>query len=95
MQITQLRRRVGEALQKVNLLMARQGHLLETVAISELQARRERLDGYQAQARYAVADSYDRAARLQADARPDAATTGGAQTADAQPAAAQPGGGRQ
>ena len=56
-------RRVGEALQRVDLLMARQGHMLETVAINELKARRERLDGYQAQARYAVADSYDRAAR--------------------------------
>jgi hypothetical protein len=62
--------------------MARQGHLLETVAINELQARRERLDAYQAKARYAVADSYDRAARLQADARPDA-VQGGAQTGDA------------
>jgi hypothetical protein len=81
-QITQLRRRVGEALTRVNRLMARQGHLLETVAINELQARRERLDAYQAKARYAVADSYDRAARLQADARPDA-VQGGAQTADA------------
>jgi hypothetical protein len=81
--ITQLRRRVGEALQKVNLLMARQGHLLETVAINELRARRERLDTYQAQARFAVADSYDRAARLQAtDVQP----------ADAQPPAVQPAG---
>ena len=51
--------------------MARQGHMLETVAINELKVRRERLDGYQAQARFAVADSYDRAARLQADMRPE------------------------
>jgi hypothetical protein len=63
--ITRLRKRVGEALDKVNLLMARQGHMLETVAIKELQARRERLDAYQAQARFAVADSYDRATRQQ------------------------------
>ena len=62
--------------------MARQGHLLETVAINELKARRERLDTYQAQARFAVADSYDRAARLQADVQP----------ADAQPPAMQPAG---
>jgi hypothetical protein len=60
-----LRTRVGEALDKVTLLMARQGHLLETVAIRELQARRERLDAYQTQARFAVADSYDRATREQ------------------------------
>jgi hypothetical protein len=63
--ITRLRQRVAEALEKVTLLMARQGHLLETVAIEELQARRERLDKYQAQARFAVADSYDRATRQQ------------------------------
>ena len=93
--INQLRRRVGEALQKVNRLMARQGHLLETVAIYELKARRERLEAYQAQARFAVADSYDRAARLQADARPDDAQTGGMQPGVAPPAGAQPGGGQQ
>jgi hypothetical protein len=75
-QITQLRRRVGEALERVNLLMARQGHLIETVAINELRGRRERLDAYQAKARYAVADSYDRAARLQADLQPAAAVPG-------------------
>ena len=75
--------------------MARQGHLLETVAINELKARRERLDAYQTQARYAVADSYDRAARLQADARPDGAQAGSAESGDAQPAGVQPGGGQQ
>jgi hypothetical protein len=93
--INQLRRRVDEALQKVNLLMARQGHLLETVAINELKARRERLDAYQAQARFAVADSYDRAARLQADARPDGAQTGEVQPGQKEPAGVQPGGGQQ
>jgi tetratricopeptide (TPR) repeat protein len=86
--IKQLRRRVGEALQKVNLLMARQGHLVETVAINELQARRDRLDAFQSQARFAVADSYDRATRLQAgDVQP-----GGAQPSDAKPDAAVPDG---
>ena len=63
--LARLRTRVDEALAKVTLLMARQGHLLETVAIQELQARRERLDKYQTQARFAVADSYDRATREQ------------------------------
>jgi len=63
--LVRLRTRVDEALAKVTLLMARQGHLLETVAIQELQARRERLDKYQTQARFAVADSYDRATRQQ------------------------------
>jgi len=79
----------------VNRLMARQGHMLETVAINELKVRRERLDGYQTQARFAVADSYDRAARLQADMRPDGAQTGEVQPDETQPAGVQPGEGQQ
>jgi tetratricopeptide (TPR) repeat protein len=67
-QIERLRVRVGDALQSVDLLMARQGHMIETVAINRLQARRERLVAQQTEARYAVADSYDRAARNQASA---------------------------
>jgi len=59
--IGRLRTRVDAALERVERLMARQGHLIETVAIRELQARRERLVDYQSQARFAVADSYDRA----------------------------------
>ena len=64
-QIGRLRQRVGEALEHVNILMARQGHMIETVAINQLNARRERLVAQQTQARFAVADSYDRAARAQ------------------------------
>jgi hypothetical protein len=64
-QIERLRTRVGEALPQVTGLMARQGQLIETVAINQLKARRERLVDQQTQARYAVADSYDRAARAQ------------------------------
>jgi len=56
-----LRTRVGAALGRVDALLARQGHVIEAVAIEELTARRERLEAYQIQARYAVADSYDRA----------------------------------
>jgi tetratricopeptide (TPR) repeat protein len=59
--IGRLRTRVDAALEKVNRLMARQGHLIETVAIAELRDRRERLVEFQSQARFAVADSYDRA----------------------------------
>ncbi len=65
--ITRLRARVRDALQQVNTLMSRQGHLIETVAISELKARGERLEVYQTQARFAVADSYDRATKAQAN----------------------------
>ena len=66
-QIQQLRGRVEEALQGTSGLIARQGQLIETAAIDQLTARRERLVAQQTQARYAVADSYDRAARAQAD----------------------------
>lgn len=65
---TPLRRlamRVQSAQRRVEQIMARQGHLLERVAIRELEIRKERLRGYQRQARYALADSYDRAARAQ------------------------------
>jgi Flp pilus assembly protein TadD len=61
-----LRTRVREALDRLTTLMARQGHALETLATRELTARRERLEDYQNQARFAFADSYDRAAKAQA-----------------------------
>ena len=64
-QIGRLRARVDAALQRVGIVMARQGHMIETVAINQLKARRDRLVDQQTQARYAVADSYDRATRLQ------------------------------
>jgi hypothetical protein len=63
-QLARLRERVGSALQRVDLVMARQGHVIETASINQLKLRRERLV-LQTQARYAVADSYDRASRLQ------------------------------
>jgi Flp pilus assembly protein TadD len=72
--ITRLRRRVNDALGEVNLLMARQGHLLEIVAIDELTVRRERLETYRDQARYALADSYDRATKARVDSGTTAAT---------------------
>jgi tetratricopeptide (TPR) repeat protein len=59
--IARLRDRVQGALQRVTIVMARQGHAIETVAINQLKSRRERLLAQQTQARYAVADSYDRA----------------------------------
>jgi chromosome segregation ATPase len=60
-----LRDSVGDALQRVDLLMDQQGKMIETVAINQLQARRDRLAAQQTEARYAVADSYDRAARAE------------------------------
>jgi tetratricopeptide (TPR) repeat protein len=67
-QIAQLRERVRRALERVDTLMAQQGHMIETVAINQLQARRERLVAQQTQARYGVADSYDRTGRVQSGA---------------------------
>src|SRR6058998_645441 len=67
-QISRLRERVGDALPRVDMLMARQGNMIETVAIKLLEARRERLVAQQTEARFGVADSYDRAARAQSGA---------------------------
>src|SRR5499433_3840532 len=67
-QIARLRERVDEALQRVDVLIARQGHMIESVAINQLEARRERLAAQQTEARFGIADSYDRAARAQSDA---------------------------
>jgi hypothetical protein len=64
--IRSLRARAARGLERVNALMARQGKMLESVAISELEVRKERLEVYQNQARFAYADSYDRAAKAQA-----------------------------
>ena len=64
--ISRLRAGVGTSVERVDMLMARQGHLLEVVAIEELVARRERLEGYRDKARFALADSYDRATQAQA-----------------------------
>ncbi|MEJ2525486.1 MAG: hypothetical protein P8Y73_07930 [Desulfuromonadales bacterium] len=59
------RQRIRSAQSKVEGLMAKQGHLLEVMAISELETRRDRLDAFIVKTRFALADSYDRAARAQ------------------------------
>ncbi len=61
-----LRTRVGDAVQQIDRLMARQGQLLEVVAIEQLTARRDRLENFRDKARFALADSYDRATQAQA-----------------------------
>jgi len=63
--IQKLRIRVREGIERVNVLMARQGNMLEAVAVNELMVRRERLENYENQARFAFADSYDRATKAQ------------------------------
>jgi len=56
---------IEAAQDKVRELMARQGHMLEAMAVSELIRRRERLAEFQIKAHFAMADSYDRAIRTQ------------------------------
>jgi hypothetical protein len=63
--LLRLRVRTREAHEQIKILMARQGRLLESMAVEELEARRRRLEEYQVQARFALADSYDRATMKQ------------------------------
>ena len=67
--IRRLRSRIREAGATVTELMARQGHMLETMAVNELSRRRDRLTEFQIKARFAMADSYDRAVRDQTQER--------------------------
>ncbi len=63
--IKRLRADVRNSVQRIERLMAQQGHLLEIVAIDELIARRDHLENYGDKARFALADSYDRATQAQ------------------------------
>ena len=64
--ISRKRLQIVTALEKVDELMARQGNMLETMAVNELTARLERLAEFQIKALFAMGDSYDRATRAQA-----------------------------
>ena len=64
--ISRMRARVSDSIADIDRLMARQGRLLESVAVEELVARRGRLEDYRDKARFALADSYDRATAAQA-----------------------------
>jgi len=64
--IKRLRGHAQKSIEKIDRLMARQGYLLELVAVEELIARRSRLENYGDKARFALADSYDRATQSQA-----------------------------
>jgi hypothetical protein len=63
--IRRLRYRIREGSEKVKALMARQGHLIEVMAVNELRRRRDRLSEFQIKARFAMADSFDRATTTQ------------------------------
>ena len=62
-----LRADVEKSVEKIDQLMARQGRLLEVLAIEQLVARRDHLENYGDKARFALADSYDRATQAQAN----------------------------
>lgn len=64
--IGRLRTRVRVSIEKIERLMTRQGHLLELTAIEQLIARRSHLENNADKARFALADSYDRATQAQA-----------------------------
>jgi lipopolysaccharide biosynthesis regulator YciM len=63
--IQQLRTRLRNTQVKLKGIMARQGRVLEQLAIDELDKRRRRLEDYQIKARFALAESYDRATKAQ------------------------------
>ncbi len=50
---------------KVDGVMARQGRILEEMAVNELERRRNLLEDFQIKARFALAESYDRATKKQ------------------------------
>jgi hypothetical protein len=66
--IRQLRTRLFTAQRELKGIMAKQGRLIETMAINELDLRRKRLEEYQIKARFALAESYDRATKAELDA---------------------------
>ncbi len=67
--IRRLGERIAVARKNVDELMSRQGKILETMAVTELSRRRDRLEKFQVDARFAMADSYDRAVKAQDNKR--------------------------
>ncbi len=65
--IQKLRTRLYAAQKKLNSVIAKQGHVLELMAGNELVKRQKRLEEYQVKARFALAESYDRATKSQMD----------------------------
>lgn len=64
-QIRQLKNRIRFADEKIKILLARQGHMLELMSIEELERRRKRIEALQIKARFSIAESYDRAVKKQ------------------------------
>ncbi|MBS0364304.1 MAG: hypothetical protein JSR67_00600 [Proteobacteria bacterium] len=89
--IAALRQRIGALQTRLAAAQQRQGAYLAGIAVGELQQQKERLAAYQVQARYALADMYDRAAH---GAAPRPAASGpqqkGSDAPEAAPAADAP-----
>jgi TolA-binding protein len=76
--IADLDRRVRALQPRVASLSREEQQALQGLAIEALQEQKERLAGYTAQARYAIAQLYDEATRKKADATEAPASSGGA-----------------
>ena len=63
--IRQFKTRIQALQLKVDGILARQGRLIEAMAVNELERRRNQLEEYQIKARFALAESYDRATKKQ------------------------------
>lgn len=70
-QIAALRTKNQRSLDTVEKLMLRQGHMLETMAVNELQERTQKLEVAQVKARFALAESYDRATMESSESVPE------------------------
>jgi len=66
--ITRIRAQIENTKRRLEGVQAKQGHLMETLAINELDRRRKRLESYQIKARFAMAENYDRAIKAESDA---------------------------
>ena len=60
--------KVLDSQERIKAAMLGQGHMLESMAVNELDKRRKRIEGDQVKARFALAESYDRAQKAQLDA---------------------------
>ena len=63
--IRHFKTRIQSAQIKVDAILARQGRMIETMAVNELERRRNLLEEFQIKARFALAESYDRATKKQ------------------------------
>ncbi len=82
--IAQLRHKTEKSMKTVETLMLRQGRMIEKMAISELLQRSQQLEVAQVKARFALAESYDRATMGSPDKAPADASQSAAPEANAE-----------